>query len=83
MVSTWKPCVCAQVVMQYLRDYPLGKKIGKHFEFYTQQLSYEMEDGRMSALKVLRTIFCNFDEVGLTCVLSVPTSVRGGRGGGG
>ena len=55
---------CLQVVMQYLKDYPLGKKIKKHFEFYAQQLSYELEDGRMSALKVLRSIFSSFDEVG-------------------
>ena len=62
---------CLQVVMQYLKDYPLGKKIKKHFEFYAQQLSYELEDGRMSALKVLRSIFSSFDEVGPSAALCV------------
>ena len=62
--------------MQYLKDYPLGKKIKKHFEFYAQQLSYELEDGRMSALKVLRSIFSSFDEVGPSAVVCVCVCVR-------
>ncbi|KAK7107774.1 small subunit processome component 20 homolog [Littorina saxatilis] len=53
---------CREVVMQYLKDYPLGKKMEKHFQFYIRQLTYDHEDGRMSALKLLRAVFSSFDE---------------------
>ncbi|XP_076467049.1 small subunit processome component 20 homolog [Babylonia areolata] len=53
---------CREVVLQYLRDYPLGRKLEKHFAFYIHQLSYEHEAGRLSALRVLRAIFSTFDE---------------------
>ena len=58
-------CLCVlQVILQYLKSYPLGKKLEKHFGFFICQLNYEYEAGRMSALKMLRSIFSSFDEVG-------------------
>ncbi|KAL8599182.1 hypothetical protein ACOMHN_007898 [Nucella lapillus] len=53
---------CREVVLQYLRDYPLGKKLQTHFGFYIRQLNYEHEDGRLSALKMLRAVFSSLHE---------------------
>ncbi|KAK3096539.1 hypothetical protein FSP39_001125 [Pinctada imbricata] len=53
---------CRQITLQYLLDYPLGKGLTKHIEFFISQLSYEMETGRMSALEMLASIFNNFPQ---------------------
>ena len=50
--------------MQFLLDYPLGKKLQRHLEFYVAQLNYEYETGRESALEMLAMIFSAFPLVG-------------------
>ncbi|KAK7480717.1 hypothetical protein BaRGS_00028085, partial [Batillaria attramentaria] len=69
---------CRQVVMQYLLDYPMGKKLQQHVEFFVSQLSYEREDGRQSALEILLTMFDAFPQHTLdqyAGLLFVPLSV--------
>jgi hypothetical protein len=44
-------------------DYPLGRKLAKHLEFYLQQLQFEHESGRICALEMLSTIFNSFPQV--------------------
>ncbi|XP_062575188.1 small subunit processome component 20 homolog [Saccostrea cucullata] len=53
---------CRQIALQYILEYPLGKLLDKHLEFYVTQLSYEMEMGRESALEMLATIFSSFPQ---------------------
>ncbi|KAK3603374.1 hypothetical protein CHS0354_025985 [Potamilus streckersoni] len=57
---------CRQVMQQYMLDYPLGKKLQKHLEFYVTQLSYETEAGRESTLELLATVFTTFPQQTLT-----------------
>jgi len=53
---------CRQLMLQYLLDFPLGKKIEVHFHFYIAHLGYEHESGRKSSLELLALIFKNFPE---------------------
>ncbi|XP_063970096.1 small subunit processome component 20 homolog [Lytechinus pictus] len=53
---------CRQVMHQFLLDYPLGKKLKRHLEFYVKQLSFSVESGRESALEMLATIFSSFPQ---------------------
>ncbi|XP_034333284.2 small subunit processome component 20 homolog [Magallana gigas] len=53
---------CRQIALQYILEYPLGKLLNKHLEYYVTQLSYEMEMGRESALEMLATIFSSFPQ---------------------
>ena len=50
-------------MLQYLLDYPLGKKLQTHLEFYISQLNYEMEMGRESTLEMMATFFSSFPQV--------------------
>ena len=56
-------CLFLQIALQYILEYPLGKLLNKHLEYYITQLSYEMEMGRESALEMLATIFSSFPQV--------------------
>jgi hypothetical protein len=47
-----------------MKTYCLGKNIEKHFNFYASNLQYELENGKMSALRMLHSVFSTFDEVG-------------------
>lgn len=49
-----------QIFYSYLVDYPLGKKIQEHLEFFVTQLSFEMQPGRMSVLEMLHNIVKGF-----------------------
>ncbi|XP_071112967.1 small subunit processome component 20 homolog [Haliotis cracherodii] len=52
---------CRQVFLQYLLDYPQkNTTLAKHMEYYVTQLTYDLEEGRVSALEMLATIFSNF-----------------------
>ncbi|XP_033739688.1 small subunit processome component 20 homolog isoform X2 [Pecten maximus] len=53
---------CRQLSLQYMMDYPLGKKLIKHLEFFLTQLSYHIDIGRESALEMLATIFSSFPQ---------------------
>jgi U3 small nucleolar RNA-associated protein 20 len=51
---------CKQVVLQYLIDYPLKKKILPYLESCLAQLEYEKEMGRLSAIEFLISVFKEF-----------------------
>ncbi|XP_033113828.1 small subunit processome component 20 homolog isoform X2 [Anneissia japonica] len=53
---------CRQVVVHFLLDYPLGNKLKRHLEFYIGQLSFHEENGRVSALEMLATMFSSFPQ---------------------
>ncbi|XP_065645061.1 small subunit processome component 20 homolog isoform X3 [Hydra vulgaris] len=52
--------LCRQLMMQYLLDYPLGKKMANFLNFYVSNLTYAEEMGRKSVLEMLASIFNNF-----------------------
>ena len=52
-----------QVIMSFLLDYPLGKKVRGHIEFFVSQLNFELQTGRESTLEMLATIFSSFPQV--------------------
>ncbi|XP_059169859.1 small subunit processome component 20 homolog [Physella acuta] len=51
---------CRQVILHYLMNYPLGKKMRQHLYFFINHLEYEMEDGRESALEMMISMFTTF-----------------------
>jgi len=53
---------CRQIAWQFMLDYPLndGKLDKQYLEFYVQQLNFEHESGRISALEMLSTVFSTF-----------------------
>ncbi|XP_035663826.1 small subunit processome component 20 homolog [Branchiostoma floridae] len=53
---------CRQVFGKFLIDYPLGKKLHRHLEFFVRQLNYDLEAGRESALEMIATIFSSFPQ---------------------
>ncbi|XP_071832829.1 small subunit processome component 20 homolog isoform X3 [Apostichopus japonicus] len=70
---------CRQVDLQYLLDYPLGRKIKTPLEFYVSQLSYQVESGRRSALDMLMTMFNTFPQPLLlkyAGLFFIPLSIR-------
>jgi U3 small nucleolar RNA-associated protein 20 len=42
-----------QTFYQYLMDYPLGKALNGHIQFFLTQLEYEVQSGRESALEMI------------------------------
>lgn len=42
-----------QTFYQYLMDYPIGKSINGHIQFFLSQLEYEVQNGRESALEMI------------------------------
>lgn len=48
------------IIVNYLMDYPLGKKIQGFIEFFLTNLGYEMQSGRESAINILHSIAKRF-----------------------
>lgn len=48
------------IIVNYLMDYPLGKKIQAFIEFFHTNLSYEEQSGRESAINILHSIAKRF-----------------------
>jgi len=42
-----------QTFYQYLMDYPIGKALSGHVQFFLSQLEYEVQNGRESALEMI------------------------------
>lgn len=55
--------VCRQIILIYLMDYPIEKKIETHIKFFIAQLNYEVISGRISAIQMLILKFKNFPQV--------------------
>lgn len=53
-------CFVLQVVLQYMVDYPLGKKLLRYVQFFLKQLDYDKESGRLSAIEFLVSLFNTF-----------------------
>lgn len=48
------------IIVNYLMEYPLGKKIDGFIEFFISNLSYELQSGRESAINILHSIAKRF-----------------------
>lgn len=48
------------IIVNYLMEYPLGKKINGFIEFFISNLSYELQSGRESAINILHSIAKRF-----------------------
>lgn len=44
-------------------EYALGKKFEKHLTWYLQQLEYELQPGRESALEMIKTLIITLPAV--------------------
>ncbi|VDN01368.1 unnamed protein product [Thelazia callipaeda] len=53
---------CRQVILQYVGTHPQSKKPAKYIEFFLEQLEYQYEDGRRSAIEMLNMLFQKFTE---------------------
>jgi U3 small nucleolar RNA-associated protein 20 len=53
---------CERVVLKHMMDYPLGNKIQRHLELFLAQLEYEKEMRRLSAIKILTSVFKKFPQ---------------------
>ncbi|XP_001952794.2 small subunit processome component 20 homolog [Acyrthosiphon pisum] len=45
-----------QTFYQYLMDYPIGKALNGHIQFFLSQLEYEVQNGRESALEMITSL---------------------------
>lgn len=48
------------IIVNYLMDYPLGKKVEGFIEFFISNLNYELHSGRESAISILHSIVKRF-----------------------
>lgn len=48
------------IIVNYLIDYPLGKKVEGFIEFFISNLNYELRTGRESAISILHSIIKRF-----------------------
>jgi len=72
---------CRQLALQYILNYPVGKQIKGHLQFYLRQLEYEgYDEGRESALEMLQSFFTSFPQKTLdnyaTNVIFLPLAAR-------
>lgn len=55
--------LCSQAVLLFLLDYPLSpKRIKQHLNFILENLAYEHESGRLSAIEMLGTVVAKFPD---------------------
>ena len=75
--SAWLSlCVFFQVVLQFLLDYPLGKKLPQHITFYLDNLDYELQHGRESIYEMIGAILTAFPQVNIIYeILTIPSSM--------
>ena len=53
--------VCSQALLMFLLDYPLSpKRLKQHLKFILENLAYEHETGRLTAIEMLGTIVAKF-----------------------
>lgn len=50
------------IVVNYLMDYPLGKKIDGFLKFFIANLNYEVSSGRQSAIQIIQAIVKRFPQ---------------------
>lgn len=48
------------IIVNYLMEYPLGKKVEGFIEFFISNLNYELQTGRNSAISILHSIVKRF-----------------------
>ncbi|KFB50890.1 AGAP005033-PA-like protein [Anopheles sinensis] len=48
---------CRQIIMEYIMNYPMKKKLQGHLLFFVEQLQYEVRFGRESAATMLKMLF--------------------------
>lgn len=48
------------IIVNYLMDYPLGKKLDGFIEFFISNLNYDLQSGRESAISILHSITKRF-----------------------
>ncbi|GFY40068.1 small subunit processome component 20 homolog [Trichonephila inaurata madagascariensis] len=54
---------CRQVCLQYMLDYPLGKKLERIITFFLAHLDYCLKHGRVSALEMIHSMMNSFPEL--------------------
>ncbi|VDO68329.1 unnamed protein product [Heligmosomoides polygyrus] len=50
-------CVCFQVLVDFIGNHPSSDDPQTHIEWFIAQLDYELEDGRLSAVDMLNSLF--------------------------
>jgi len=58
-----------QTFYQYLMDYPIGKALNGHIQFYLSQLEYEVQNGRESALEMITLLIKTLPPVSIMHLL--------------
>uniref|UniRef100_F1KPR6 Small subunit processome component 20 n=1 Tax=Ascaris suum TaxID=6253 RepID=F1KPR6_ASCSU len=53
---------CRQVLVQFIGNHPQSKQPKHYVDFFIAQLEYEYEDGRVSAIEMLNSLFESFTE---------------------
>ncbi|GMT16673.1 hypothetical protein PFISCL1PPCAC_7970, partial [Pristionchus fissidentatus] len=71
---------CRQLLLLFIGSHPDGMKVEDHINFLLAQLSYEMEDGRLSAIDTLHALFNSLvqsalDPVALTCIIRLASRI--------
>ncbi|GMR36733.1 hypothetical protein PMAYCL1PPCAC_06928 [Pristionchus mayeri] len=71
---------CRQLLLLFIGCHPDGMEVDDHIEFLLAQLNYEMEDGRLSAMDTLHSLFGSLrqsvlDPVGLSCIVRLASRI--------
>ncbi|CAH1392234.1 unnamed protein product [Nezara viridula] len=57
-----------QMMLTYMMEYSIGNRLMRFVEFFTQQLDYEIESGRTSALEMISMLVTAFPQEALNIV---------------